>query len=388
MRTFMLTAASLATLAVPAAAVVYTPQPMPACGGSVVQECVVSVTRNGASVAISRSPSDPYVTFASLSKPGIHPVSWPSASVVVNGAAGGSSIDLDPADTWTVVLNTGALRPVQVFGRMQDIAVVRGGNALTGYTVSVTGRPVRMAFTDSGCGGTGACPPTADHLNAGAFDFDVNDATYFTDPLDRAAVNGFDFAASTDWVSSPPQLDFATNTIRIDVANSHFEPGGTAVFTGGAELKLPDAMLRRLYDVDDPATLTASAFSVATGAPGATTTVTRLADAVLVRISGLTFSRRILRVVGRPVPAGPRRVTARRLTSSRGRIAFLPARARGSKVRKYVATCRSGPHVVTAQSLRSPVTVAGLRAGRAYRCGVRASSRAGVGGAATVRIPA
>jgi hypothetical protein len=368
--------------------VIYTPTPLPQCGGLVTQNCIVSLTRNGSPEAISRVDPVPFHTFASKSTPGVHPVAHPSVDVMIN--ATGGPVDLNPADTWRVVVNTGPMQPVQVFGRMQDMLVERGGSLDTGYTIAVTGRPVRMAYTDSGCGGTGVCPSVADTLNAGVFSFQVDDATVFSDLDDRAAVKGFNFAASTDWVSTPPQLDFMTNTIKIDVANSHFEPGGTTVFTGSAELTLPFAMLRRLYDVDAPATLVPTVFTVSSGAPGAATSLTVDSDSVHVTITGLTFSRRSLRVVGRPVPRRPRNISATRPGWDRGRIRFASALPRGSRVRGYVAVCRSTgvPKVVKRVAVTNTIIVSGLRAGRRYGCTVQATSRAGLGVATTVRIPA
>ena len=389
-KTLLATAVLAAIALVPTVAVgvIYTPTPLPLCTSLVTQNCVVSLSRNGLPEVFSQIGSDPFNTFASKSIPGVHPVAHPSVDVMIN--ATGGPVDLNPADTWKVVVNTGSMQPMQVFGRMQDMVVERGGSLATGYTVAVTGRPVRMAYTDSGCGGTGVCPSVADTLNAGVFSFAVDDATVFSDLDDRAAVKGFNFAASTDWVSTPPQLDFATNTIKIDVANSHFEPGGVNVFTGSAELTLPFQMLRRLYDVDSPATLVPSVFTVSSGAPGAATSLTVGSDSVHVVISGLTFSRRSLRVVGRPVPRRPRNISATRPAGDRGRIRFAPALPRGSKVRGYVAVCKATglPKVVKRVAVTNTIIVTGLRAGRRYGCTVRATSRAGQGAAATVRIPA
>lgn len=360
-----------------ATAAVYTPSPLPECSPpSVTQECIVSVTQNGTPITISRT-TGPVVTFGNLSEPGTHPVPWPFISVMLN--TNGPVVDLDPADVWSVTLNTGALRPAQLFGRMSNMRVTRGGDATGGYTLTVTGQPVRMAYTDTGCGGTGVCPTTADTLNTGVFSFELNDARYYTNPDHRLAVRGFDFAASTDWVSSPPQLDLATNTIRIDVANAHFEPDGTTVFTGSAALRFPNAMLNQLYDIDDPAALTPSVFAVSSGgAPSVITTVAIEPDGVRVRLGGLTFSKRALRVQSRPVPTRIRKPFAgRRLSSTTGRISFISARSRGSKVRSYRASCFSGGHKVLASALRSPITVRNLRPGREYGCYVRAISKAG-----------
>ena len=89
----------------------------------------------------------------------------------------------------------------------------------------------------------------------------VDDLDYIDDPDDGAAMRGFDLSTNADWVSSPLQLDYETNSIVLDASNSHFENDGTTVFVGEAEFRIPFAMLSRLYNVDDPASLTASAFT-------------------------------------------------------------------------------------------------------------------------------
>jgi hypothetical protein len=68
-------------------------------------------------------------------------------------------------------------------------------------------------------------------------------------------MRGFDLSTNAEWVSTPLQLDYATNSIVLDASNSHFENDGTTVFVGEAEFRIPFAMLSRLYNVDDPASL-------------------------------------------------------------------------------------------------------------------------------------
>ena len=57
-------------------------------------------------------------------------------------------------------------------------------------------------------------------------------------------------------------------------------------------------MLSRLYGVDDPATLTASAFTVTAPGASASTSVVVGAGSVKVELDGITFSKRRLRIHG------------------------------------------------------------------------------------------
>jgi hypothetical protein len=71
-------------------------------------------------------------------------------------------------------------------------------------------------------------------------------------------------------------------------------------------------MLSGLYDVDDPAPLTASAFTVSgTGSAASTdVTVDSAGHVVHVDISGMTFSKHHLKVVGNMRPGGVRNLRA------------------------------------------------------------------------------
>jgi hypothetical protein len=74
-------------------------------------------------------------------------------------------------------------------------------------------------------------------------------------------------------------------------------------------------MLSRLYDVDDPGSLTAGSFMVA-GTGAAATTVVDIdsgGHVVHVTIEGITFSKRHLRIIGNMRPGGVRNLRAIRV---------------------------------------------------------------------------
>lgn len=298
---------------------------------------------------------------------------------------------LDTTHVYSVTINTGSMYPWETFERGKNIVVARGGSALSN-TVTITMNPTRMAYTDSGCSGSGACPSVADHLGTGYWEALIDDAGFATPAAYRNSLRDFDLAASADWISSPLQLDFATNTIILDVANAHFEPDGTTPFTGHAQFTLPNAMLSGLYNVDSPATLTAASFAVTSGSAAATTTLSIASDGVTVMIDNLTFSKRKLRIAGRTNPRRPARATARRVHATVGVINTTAATPRGSRIRGYVATCRTRGDIAIGSTRDSvggaAIRVRGLVPGHRYRCGVQARSKAGRSRPRPVTIPA
>jgi len=352
--------------------------------------CVVSVKKDGAAIPYNAASggSDDLVVAMHFHVPG-DPTSRFNFSI----SAPDGSFTLNTAKRYEVALNLGGVYPGETFARGHDVKVDRtvvGGHNI----VTFTQNPVRMA--DDSCTGAGVCSMTATRTSTGYLDGWIDNLTYISDAADRTSMRGFDLASNVDWVSSPLELDDSTNSIFLRVANAHFEgppsPAGT-LFVGSAEFKLPFPMLRRLYEVDDPASLTPAAFSV-TGAGSAATTdvdVDATGHTVHVQLEGLTFSRRRLRILGDTRPGRPQGVVARRLTSTRGRISFSPATPRGSMIRGYKATCRYSSPTLRHHSWvigpGSPLIVRNLRPGLRYACNVRAMSRAGLGQIARVTMP-
>jgi hypothetical protein len=349
--------------------------------------CVVSVKKDGAAIPYNAASggSDDLVVARHYHVPGDPTVRfnfWISAP--------DGSFTLDTTRRYEVALNLGAVYPGETFARGHDVKVDRtvvGGHNI----VTFTQNPVRMA--DDSCTGAGVCSMTASRTSTGYLDGWIDDLRYISAAADRAAIRGFDLASNVDWVSSPLELNDSTNSIFLRVANSHFEEDGTTPFIGSAEFKLPFPMLRRLYEVDDPASLTPAAFSVAGAGSVATSEV--VVDAtghtVHVQLEGLTFSRRRLQIHGDTRPSRPLNVVAVRKTSTRGRISFSPATPRGSRIRDYKATCRydsrSAHWVAWSIAPGSPIVIRGLRPGLRYRCTVRARSLAGLGRIARVTMP-
>jgi hypothetical protein len=376
-----LAVASLVLAPVSAHAEIIPSTPVPWCSATVTTQCIVSAHDGDVPV----TEADPLLEVT-------------STRYVLDGATsfhvgvdrrGGGHL-LDPTHAYDVTVNLGSTIAWETFERGHDVQVTRGGSA-TSQTVTFRMHPARMDYTDSGCGGTGTCPAVGQHLVTGYWEATVDDAGFATDATYRAALRGFDLATNADWVSSPLQMDFATNTITLDVSNAHLEPDGTTPFIGHAQFTLPFSMLLGLYGVDMPTTLTSSAFGVTGASSGTTTSVVVGASEVTVTLEGLTFSKHALRLYGHTFPARPSSLRARRTSRATARIVVGAAMQRGSRIRGYVATCSQGRHVtrgVTRDGIGSAViTVTGLRAGHAT-CVVRALSRAGRGVARAVLVRA
>jgi len=352
---------------------------LPLCTGMVTTNCVISVSLGGVGQPYPGGGADPY----EISVDTVDPASAFDFVATIRETGGGP---LPLGQDWEIAVNTGSTVIGETFARGRDVTIVRGGSAGS-RTVTATLSPVRMA---GDCGPSGSCPMTATIMRPGELELWIGDLGYLDSPADEAAMRGFDLATSAAWVSSPPTLDFATRAIVLDVANPHFETDGTTVFIGSAEFRLPFAMLNRLYDVDDPASLTPAAFAVTAGpGPAPLVGVAEIGTTIKVTMENLRFSKRKLRIRGNVSPGRPRNVHSRRSTStpSVGFIWFLKALPRGAKVRGYQAVCRGGGTIRRGSSLRSPLRVRGLGNAR-YTCSVQAKSRAGLGRSARARFGA
>lgn len=361
---------------------------LPPCDGGTTKNCIVHAKRNGADIPLPTAVEDPYVVdvFRSVDSA----TGTKSYSLHVTRGGDAQPFTLDPSDVWDVKINTGGAYPWITFQRGKNVEITRGGNETDGYTIRFVMGPVRMATTEDACGHQNNCggpESKADKLHTGYLEANWDDAQY-AEPGYRELLKGFDLATNTDWVSTPLQLDYDTNSIVLDVGNRHYEPDGTTVFQGRAEFRIPFGMLKGLYNVDDPSSLTASAFKTTTGGGSPTTSVTVGTNDVHVMITGLTFTKRQIRITGNTRPRRPGNLTAVRKGNKWGVLKFLESQPRGSKVRGYEGTCERPNHFVRVQAEGSPIVMTNLQPGAGYDCKVRAKSRAGKSPAAKVRMPA
>ena len=347
------------------------------CDPAPAPPCVVSVKRNGLVIpydAASGGADD--VVYATK----FHITGDPTKHFYFNIAAPDGSWTLDVSDTYEISLNLGTADPGETFERGQDVTITRDLSDPSNQIVTFTQNPVLVA--DQGCNSMGSCDPVAGRTLTGYADGWIDDLAYITDPDDRASMRGYDFATSAEWSSSPPTLNYDTHTFILDIGNAHFLADGTTPFVGSAEFRFPFAMLSRLYEVDDPASLTAGSFTISGTGAAATTTmdIDSGGHVVHVTIDGMTFSKHRLRIIGDMRPGGVRNLKAIRVSGTVGKLKFDPAKSRGSKVRGYKANCKSESGlVVSGKADASPLKVTGLTPGVKYRCTVWAKSRFGDG---------
>lgn len=383
-------------------------------GPSTPRPCVTAFSRNGSAVAEGGA----YVVQLNTPQPldGGTYVNWQ-----VVDSSGAST--LAPGDTWSVTLDMGSMKPRYTEGYSGGTVVTRGGTA-GAYTVTIEGRSVRMAESCKDeyppvCQNPTPFASTATWRGvSGAFNGEIWDLE--GDGGDASWRNGYDRSQSVDGVNDPdfaPTSDggyrFSTETYNAATYDDDGSPAtAPKAFRGEFKFRLPYSLMRQRLGVPDPDTLPVSLLSGTTSGSGidGTWTITKDASARVFyaevvgvtypdTVSGRTFLRaasktqvRTLRVKrGVIVPFAPRSVSAVRTTTSRGRLSYAAARARGARPTGYSVRCvnLAGTHVVTASDTASPTVVTGLRTGKAYDCRVRAKSKAGPGiWSAKVRLAA
>ena len=113
---------------------------------------------------------------------------------------------------------------------------------------------------------------------------------------------------------------------------------------GDFYLRIPAAFLSTYWGINDPSTLSTDGLNASIGAGGGTLAVTVEPGnaAVDVQISGMTFSRRHLKIkLGVVTPRAPKNVKARRVSGTTGKVTFTKSRPRGQKVIGYKLSCKA-----------------------------------------------
>ncbi len=340
--------------------------------------CLESVLRDGAPVDplvysamvdTYTPPDDDHNTGFTLTKNG---------SFDIAGEAG---------HVFTVTMNTGSIKPRVVSGWGIDGSAARSFEG-SDWHVAVTIEPADMLMSCIGSSCPVTAPADTDTARVGVH---VDDASWYADGGgDPDALDGIDVFSNINLLWYPPTITVdpaGVVTMDVQMQNSHFYPDGSTVFLGHANIRLPNQVLRDLYGIPNPATMTAGSF-VSTSTSG-TTTSAPSGDGWDIVLDGMTFSKQHLRMTtGTIVPTRPGKLDAVRTGVRRGKV-WAASSPRGAKVTGFSARCVAGSDVVTATGKTSPVVVGGLRAGKAYDCRVRALSRAGKSPvSAVVRIPA
>src|SRR5581483_11275906 len=262
--------------------------------------------------------------------------------------------DLGPSstdDTWDLTLDMGTLAPRMVAVIGDNLVVQRHHHADGSYSVEVVASPVHT--TSGNCDTsswpwTCTSPSTQDYYGLNG---EVNDAGGWTDTSQIPDFWGMQMATNVEARDWPPQVvdDPTTGAQQLltDLAAPH-RYSNDDLFIGSFSERVPNAYLRDVYGVDDPASMTGSSLNAGfTGADTSAGSVTVSqesgGDAMLVNATGLKFSAKQLHVrLGTVTPTRPRHVSGKRLSAHKARVSFARSRSRGSKVRGYTVRCVSG----------------------------------------------
>ena len=349
--------------------------------------CVVAATVNGQAVTASH-PTWDIIALGSTFEGGTS-ILW-NVQHKTNAdpyELGAGALD----DTWWIKFDTGTTIPRVAFAHGTKATTSRNNDGDGTYKISISTRPIVISGECDQSVWPWSCPETATTQRVGYLGGEITDYGTWDDTVQRAAMNGMSFATNVAATSIPPEIGYDsatdTNYLFVRLASPHYREDGSTLVRGFAHVRIPNAFLREVYGIDMPATMTGSGLVAGVNGSSAgsgTVTVTQESgdDAMLVDITGVTFSARVMRIKrGTIVPTRPTDLRARRITTYRGRVGFDAARPRGSRITGYRVRCeaRRGSDVAAATGTTSPVEVRGLVKGIPYDCRVRALSKAGPG---------
>lgn len=350
------------------------------CTSSSDANCVRALTRNGAPVSSSDPNWSAHATFSAAG--GEKAISWSIWSETASDALDLGSPAL--SDTWSVTLDTAFVpRVSSAYGT--DVHVSRASLGSGRYRITITARPTTVTDNDE-CTTSSwpwVCPTTASDERIAYLAGNVTDYGTWDDVAQRDAMYGMNLSTNVGVTSIPPEVEFDsatdTNRLLIRLANQHYRVDGTTVFKGFVHLRIPNAYLREVYGINDPASMTSGSLTTSLGS--GTTTVKQESgdDAMLVDATGITFSARKLVIKrGTVKPTKPTKVHAKRTSATKAKVTYAKSRARGSKITGYQAKCTAGKSVRTATVKKGTrITVTKLRTNTKYTCKVRAKSKAG-----------
>jgi hypothetical protein len=293
-------------------------------------------------------------------------------------------------DVVVIKMLIGSLVPRLVTGKARDTVVARAGSG-SAHEVTVTGTPVIVSGQCDQSSWPWVCPefsgtdPELDKEWVGIFNFTVSDYGSWDDAAQRESFYGMNYFNNVAATSVPPEIaamGTSDPSLLIRLANRHLRSDGKTVVKGHGELRIPNAFLKEVYGIPDPATMTDSGLLPSLSGKGSGTVNAAQeagSTAMLVTYDNVTFSARTLRIeTGVITPTRPTQVSATRTAARRGFVDFDPSKARGAKVTGYAARCLAvrGDDVITAAA-DNIVRLEGLRKGVAYDCKVRATSKGG-----------
>jgi len=336
------------------------------------EPCLEDVTRDGVPVGSSDPTWRPYVGSVD---PTTGLVMWGVEQLV------GYLPASEAAHTWVVTVNTRSESVVTARVLATDATVARS-TVGSDQLATITGRPVSVTQGCSQATVPWTCPtvPVSDETR---FEGAISDERQWTDAAQRAGMYGSNFVTNIDATEWPRQV--VGSSIQVTLANSHFHGDGVTPVVGFAHIRLPYAYLTAVTGLSDPASLAGAGLIVTLSGsgPGTISVVPSGDGALLIDVTGLTFSTRTLLIrKGSAAPTRPTKLRARRTAKHKGSLSFVRSRANGIGVSFYQAKCLrargrvSVANTIWASRTKSPVVVRGLRSGKVYRCKVRAVATA------------
>ena len=285
-----------------------------------------------------------------------------------------------------ISLDLGDLVPRVSLVRGESSEIERSLDMDDTWNYSASGQPT---FYDGGCETATwpwVCPSVPNLSMAAIYQGWITDYETWEDQSQLGAMFGLDLASNIESLSLPPEINFVgqyqTPQLILRLANSHFRGDGTTVFEGFLKLRIPSMFLEEVYGIDDPSSFSTDAVETeltsTSGSPSGSISIAADAEGLLVTGSGLTFSARTLKVTTTGArPTKPGKVRPKRQDAKRAKVKFAKSKSRGSKVRRYEVSCKGVGHKKTVKTKKSPVKLKGLKAGKKYKCQVRAFSKAG-----------
>lgn len=354
--------------------------PLHYCADGKPAPCLVSVLRNGTPVdravylaTVDRypPPEDKHTTGFTLSKAG-----------VAHGLGPG-----ELGSTFTVTMKTGSIKPrvIDGWGRNGRSTRYRDGDGDWAVKIAVKPADMLMSCGDEPGEDPTHCDETAapdDHISYVVMR--ISDASWHgSTEAARDRLWGLESYSDIQLFWYPPTITTSsTGVVTMDflMQNAHNYPDGST-FHGTANMRIPNQVLRDLYGIPAPETMTDGSFT-STSTSGSVASYQESGDdAWRVDLTGATFSRQHLKLKrGVITPTRPDLTRSKRLSTTSARLWFVTSKPRGARVKGYQVRCVSGGgHVVQAlkSTTRSPVSVSGLRRGAAYTCKLRAKSQVG-----------
>jgi hypothetical protein len=344
--------------------------------------CIASKTRNGSPIPDLPAVGSNYQPWVDLLDPGTvrYGVDYYADPTVATSTA-----DINPSDTYRLVVRTGSIRPRELYGNIRNVSFNIGSDA-TGWTFTLTFRPTPIHHVGYGDGRTCSIGACGDDTWRASLNYDGFVTGYVTD-LATSGLGAAEKAERVGMLSAYNAQDANvfydpdSNSLVVQLANPHLTGTG-ALATGSYETFLPTAFVEGTMGVPDASTLTAGTVSVVRSAGGATSTapftLTHEPGGIRITITGITYSSPTYKL--HAGPSKPRKVGASKISAHKARVRFKkPANDLGRRINRYQARCHKvGKSWHSAKGTSSPITVGNLPKGKVY-CQVRAHNKLGWG---------